>query len=52
MEKHLHMLLYKLLLKKNNNKSKSNYHVFCCYKYCLLDFNHTSNFNDERRAIL
>ena len=25
--KHLHMLLYKLLLKKNNNKSKSNYHV-------------------------
>ena len=26
-EKHLHMLLYKILLKKNNNKSKSNYHV-------------------------
>ena len=26
-EKHLHMLLYKILLKKNNNKLKSNYHV-------------------------
>ena len=26
-EKHLHMLLYKLLLEKNNNKLKSNYHV-------------------------
>jgi len=26
-EKHLHMLLYKILLKKNNNKIKSNYHV-------------------------
>ena len=26
-KKHLHMLLYKMLLKKNNSKSKSNYHV-------------------------
>ena len=26
-KKHLHMLLYKILLKKNNNKIKSNYHV-------------------------
>ena len=26
-EKHLHMLLYKILLKKNNNKLKSNYYV-------------------------
>jgi len=26
-KKHLHMLLYKILLKKNNSKSKSNYHV-------------------------
>ena len=26
-EKHLHMLLYKLLYKKNNNKLKSNYYV-------------------------
>ena len=26
-KKHLHMLLYKLLVKKNNNKIKSNYHV-------------------------
>ena len=26
-KKHLHMLLYKILLKKNNNKSKSNYLV-------------------------
>ena len=26
-KKHLHMLLYKLLLKKNNNKLKSNYQV-------------------------
>ena len=26
-EKHLHMLLYKLLLKKNKNKLKSNYYV-------------------------
>ena len=25
--KHLHMILYKMLLKKNNNKLKSNYHV-------------------------
>jgi len=25
--KHLHMLLYKILLKKNNNKAKSNYYV-------------------------
>ena len=25
--KHLHMLLYQILLKKNNNKLKSNYHV-------------------------
>ena len=25
--KHLHMLLYKILLKKNNNKMKSNYSV-------------------------
>ena len=25
--KHLHMLLYKILLKKNNNKLKSNYSV-------------------------
>ena len=26
-KKHLHMLLYKILLKKNNNKLKSNYYV-------------------------
>jgi len=26
-EKHLHMLLYKILVKKNNNKTKSNYYV-------------------------
>ena len=26
-KKHLHMLLYGLLLKKNNNKLKSNYYV-------------------------
>ena len=26
-KKHLHMLLYKILLKKNNNKLKSNYLV-------------------------
>ena len=26
-KKHLHMLLYKFLLKKNNNKTKSNYYV-------------------------
>jgi len=26
-EKHLHMLLYKLLLRKSNNKLKSNYHT-------------------------
>ena len=26
-EKHLHMLLYKILLKKNKNKLKSNYNV-------------------------
>ena len=26
-KKHLHMLLYKILLKKNDNKLKSNYHV-------------------------
>ena len=26
-EKHLHMLLYKILIKKNNNKLKSNYYV-------------------------
>ena len=26
-QKHLHMLLYKILLKKNNNKLKSNYFV-------------------------
>jgi len=26
-KKHLHMLLYKILLKKNNNKLKSNFHV-------------------------
>jgi UDP-N-acetylmuramyl pentapeptide phosphotransferase/UDP-N-acetylglucosamine-1-phosphate transferase len=25
--KHLHMLLYKILVKKNNNKLKSNYYV-------------------------
>ena len=26
-KKHLHMLLYKILLKKNNDKLKSNYYV-------------------------
>ncbi len=26
-KKHLHMLLYKWLIKKNNNKLKSNYYV-------------------------
>ena len=26
-KKHLHMLVYKMLFKKNNDKLKSNYHV-------------------------
>ena len=35
-KKHLHMLLYKILLKKNNNKLKSNYHVSIIIKLIYL----------------
>ena len=43
-KKHLHMLLYKILLKKNNSKLKSNYHVSIIIKsiYLILEIGQTS----------